>query len=583
MSNEDGSIWVALNGEIYNYRELRSRLEGTGHRFRTASDTEVVVHAYEEFGAEFPKHLSGMFAIVLWDGSARRLLVVRDRMGEKPLYYVSHSSRLYFASELKALLAVPDIPKAIDPSALDQYMSFLFVPGPASILQGVRKLDPAHMIVAECSGGAPKLVRYWDLPSEPLAESEVPHLDEMLRQKLEHAVRQRLRSDVPLGCFLSGGVDSSIVAHLMSREMATINTFSIGFKDPVFDETKFARLVAERLGTHHLQETVDSSTMAPEEFLQLVWFMDEPFGDSSFIPSYWVSRTARRHVKVVLSGDGSDELFGGYPRYRYIWHMHHTRFVPAGLLAFAARRSSSIQHLVAGMPYAAREFGRRVQKTLELAAATPELRMHALVAYFSHAEKAKLYHPSWITAGESDTTFREWSRAYDGAHLDPRARFMLGDIRTSLVDDSLMKVDRSSMACGLEVRTPFLDHELVELAVRIPPGLKVDGRGQKVILKRAFADILPHVVRARRKQGFEVPFGRWFQESRWRELILDLMSASRLREQGIFDANAVVVLRDQLLSNPEAKGLGISAYQLRHRVWSLLVFQAWCQRNGVWR
>lgn len=584
VPNEDRTAWVMLNGEIYNYLELRSVLEAKGHRFRTTSDTEVVVHAYESYGLDFVDRLRGMFAIAIWDKRQRRLVLARDRLGKKPLFYSRSGNQLAFASELKALLPWPGLDRTLDAHALHDYLTFLFVPSPRTIFAQVQKLPPAHMLVMDCAKRSLDIRRYWRLKPEPESGRSFAFCATRLRELLEESVAIRLRSDVPLGAFLSGGVDSSVVAGLMARAQPGSRTFNIGFPDPRFDETPYAGLSATRFGTDHISETVDADTLSTDEFLNLAWCLDEPFADSSAIPTYWVAKAARKHVTVALSGDGGDEVFGGYKRYRRYLHLLKLASLPGSLLRTGAGAAHSMRYLP-GLPGGVSERLRQVKKALELSAAADEGRILGLLAYFDEVAKARLYQDGWMSAvngWSSHQTVTEQLQQAAG-HPDTLERFMRRDIETNMADDGLTKVDRASMACSLEVRCPLLDHRVVEFAMSIPAAYKIGRGGQKLVLKEALKDVLPPEISRRRKQGFEVPFAQWFQKDAWRTLLLDTLSPASIEQQGIFRASEVVRLRDELLRNPEATGAPISAYQLRHRVWLLFVFEVWSRQFLRWR
>ena len=576
LTNEDGSVWVMLNGEIYNYVELRERLVGMGHVFRTRSDTEVIVHAYESYGLDFVHHLRGMFAIALWDSRRRRLVLARDRMGKKPLYYAAHDGLLAFASEFKALLSWEALPREVDPKALHDYFSFLCVPGPRSILQSVAKLLPGHLLVAEAGTDALRLSRYWRVNPAPEEGRSMEYYCSGLRERLEEAVRLRLRSDVSLGAFLSGGIDSSIIVGLMARQMPGVKTFSIGFREKGFDETEYAREAAQRFHTEHTTAEMDATTMRPDDLGKLVRFMDEPFADSSFIPTYWLSQLTRRQTTVALSGDGGDELFGGYLHYRNFLLLQRMQCLPVSLRRGGACSLKIMRSLVQGLLGNSNQSLRRWQKALEWSALGNEEQMLSLVTYFDEEEKIRLYRPDWaerVSGYRSTLGLSDGRNVFSG--LPPVDQFMARSLEAGLVDDILTKVDRASMACSLEVRCPFLDQEVVEFAMNIPAKYKMQGTQLKVTLKAAFQDLLPTSILRRGKKGFEVPLSDWFQDKEWRNLMLDLLSPARLHRQGIFAVDEVLKMRDQFLDNPNAAKMEISAYQLRHRVWMLLMFQMW--------
>lgn len=577
VADEQARRWCMFNGEIYNFLELREQLEAKGYSFRTNSDTEVILHAYAAYGLDFVQHLRGMFAIALWDATQQRLVLVRDRVGKKPLFYSVSNGQLAFASEVKAFLKWPEFKRTINGQALNDYLTFLYVPAPSSIFEGVQKLPPAHMLVADCKTGSFDVRPYWKVSATPDRSKSFEFYEQGLKEVLAEAVQLRLRSDVPLGAFLSGGVDSTLIVGLMSRYISPVRTFSIGFPDARFDERAYAQCAAAAFGTIHTEEVVDAFSVTPDELCKLVWYMDEPFGDSSFIPTYWLSKLARKHVTVALSGDGGDELFAGYPRYRYFQLLQRFNLVPAALRRVGGHVAAALRTAVLPQSSALAERLRQVQKALALSEDEPEDQILAMLTYFDEANKSRLYSDAWragLNGHLSHDLLRQQVRSA-GQGSEPLAGFMVRDLQTNMVDDVLVKVDRASMACSLEVRSPFLDHHVVEFALRIPPEYKLRNGTHKLILKKAFADLLPEQIINRSKKGFEVPFADWFQQPQWRSLLVDMLAEDRLRSQGIFNPPDVIRLRDWLLDDPEARRLPMSAYQLRHQVWALLVFQIW--------
>jgi asparagine synthase (glutamine-hydrolysing) len=578
VSNEDGSIWCMLNGEIYAYAELRDALIAQGHVFRTHSDTEVIVHAYEQYGLDFVRHLRGMFAVAVWDRDANRVVLARDRVGKKPLFYARRGNELAFASELKALFQWPALAPTLCPAAVHDFLSFLYIPSPRSILQDVHKLPPGHLLVADVLRDSIEIQPYWTPEPRPDRTVPYPAYREELQEVMEDAVRVRLRSDVPLGALLSGGIDSSVVVGLASRHVDRLRTFSIGFQDPRFDESQYARLAAERFNTLHTEEIVDADTLTPEELERLVWFMDEPFGDSSFIPTYWVCRVARKAVTVALSGDGGDELFAGYTRYRHMELLRRLANLPAPLARAGAGAFDGLRKGLQALPATMADRLRQMDKALALSRQPESDRIFSLLTYFDEPGKSELYSPEWRERVNGHTSASTFERGYSQGELEPLVRLMLRDFQVSLVDDALVKVDRASMACSLEVRCPFLDQRVVEFAMRVPPEHKLKGRTQKFIVKDAFSGLLPREVIEHRKQGFEVPFAQWFQREPWRSFLIDVLSEAEIRRRGLFDPAAVIKLRDLFLRDPEARTAPISAYQLRHRVWALFVLHLWCRQ-----
>jgi asparagine synthase (glutamine-hydrolysing) len=580
ISNDMGTVWAMFNGEIYNFVELRAELARQGYHFRTKSDTEVILRAYEYYGLNFVNHLRGMFAIALWDAKQERLVLARDRVGKKPLFYGINRNQLAFASEIKALQVWPHLDRTIDAVALDEYLSVLYVPAPHSIFAGARKLPAGHLLIADCRRGEYVIERYWRASPVPDYTKSFDYYAEGLREVLGEAVRMRLRSDVPLGAFLSGGVDSTIIVGLMAKEVSPVQTFSIGFRDKRFDESAYARTAAQEFATQHHEETVDSTNVSPEELQSLVWHMDEPLGDSSFIPTYWVSKIARKNVTVALSGDGGDELFGGYTRYRLLQTLRRLNVLPSVCRLAGKTLTAQLRTLPAHWSPGISERLRQAHKAFELSTLNEDQQIEALQTYFDVQSKSQIYCHAWsahLNGHNSNRNVVQENGFLKGVAKDDKAlvKFMARDLETSMIDDGLVKVDRSSMACSLEVRSPFLDHRVIEFAMKIPPQFKLKNGGQKIILKKAFNDLLPSEIATRGKQGFEVPFAQWFQRKSWRALLLDMLSEDRLRRQGIFNPSKVVKLRDELLLDSEARYSQVSSYQLRHRVWALLMFQMW--------
>lgn len=553
LDNEDGSLHVILNGEIYNYKELREELEKRGHRFRTHSDVETVVHGYEEHGDEIVKRLRGMFALALWDEGRQRLLLARDRLGKKPLVYRVADGRLSFASEFQSLLCDPAVPRRPDLAAIHHYLTFQYVPAPLTAFEGVRKLPPGYLLVFE--KGEAKVEPYWTLPwREPLRIDEAEAASEV-RRLLRDAVRVRLMSEVPLGAFLSGGIDSSAVVALMS-EFGRVKTFSVGFEEEEFDELRYARMIAQRYGTDHHEFVV--KPQAAEVLPKLVQHYGEPFADSSAVPTYYVSKMAAAHVRVALNGDGGDELFAGYDRYKVLKAFAALSLVPGVEPASRALADATGSRLPA-----------RVQRLLRVLSATPEESYARTVSYFSPEEKAALYGEAMAAAvaGRESYEFlyeryREWAQA------DLLARTLYVDTTTYLPGDLLVKVDIASMAVSLEGRSPFLDHPLVEFAARLPSSMKLAlGRGKRV-LRRAVADLLPREILERRKMGFAVPISRWFR-GELREFSADVLFSRSATQRGWFRPEAVRKLWDEHQSGRRERS---------NHLWALLCLELWRRR-----
>ncbi len=551
VRNEDGTVWVVFNGEIYNFKELRRDLERRGHRFYTTSDTETIVHLYEDYGADAVTHLRGMFAFAVWDTKRRTLLLARDRLGIKPLFYARTPSGLAFASELKALLEVPGVDRRLSWPAISHLMTFQATPAAQSILEGVQKLDAAHRAVVNDLGQL-TIDRYWNISFDPSQASE-GELVEELRSLITEAVRLHLRSDVPLGAFLSGGIDSSAVVGAMTRlGTGRVKTFSIGFKEAAYDELTHARQVAETCQTDHHELVVAPQSLDLIE--DIAWHLDEPFGDASAIPTYLVSRLASRHVKVVLTGDGGDEIFGGYDKYLVEQRERQYDRVPAAL-----RRTLGVagRALPDGTP------GKRFLRHVALEG--PERYLDASVV-FRRDEQARLFTPAAYERirdtdpfGPSLAALAEMPRAWLSALQNC-------DLRSYLPLDILVKVDRMTMAHSIEARPPLLDHRLVEFAARVPEDLKIRGTTTKYLFKQAVRGLIPDGIIDRRKQGFGVPLAQWFRGP-LTGFVRDLLLSDTSRQRGIFERSYVEHL---LRLNERGRNMD-------HQIWTLLSFEQWCR------
>ena len=559
ISNEDGTIWVMFNGEIYNYADLRKELLSRGHKFTTRSDTEAIVHLYEECGEECFARLRGMFAIVIWDSNQRRLLLARDRVGKKPLYYYADRNRIIFGSELKAILAADDVPRPIDPLAVSDYFSLSYIPAPRTIYKSVRKLQPAHYLVASAAGlrEAP----YWRLSFSNVQNHTEAEWCELIREQLCEATRVRLMSEVPLGAFLSGGVDSSSIVAMMSRLMdRPVTTCSIGFRAQEFDESEFARKVALQFKSDHHEDVVEVEAL--DVIDKLAWHYDEPFADSSAVPTYYVSKMARRHVTVALGGDGGDENFAGYRRYIFDRMENQMRsFVPASI-----RRTvfGPLGRWYPGLAWAPRPL--RAKATLQSLSRSPLEGYFNSVSVFRPDEKSRLFTPDFQRQLADYDSLDVLRKHYDEADTtDPLSRIQYVDIKTYLPDDILAKVDRASMAVSLELRAPILDHQLMELVASIPSDLKLRGRTGKYILKKAMEPLLPQDILYRPKQGFAIPLNRWFRRE-LKDLAYDLVIASN--KDAILDGNYL----SRIWKQHQAGTFDRSAY-----LWTVLMFRKWQQ------
>lgn len=553
LYSEDGDICAVVNGEIYNCIELRKRLERRGHVFRTHSDVECVVHAYEEYGTDCFAELRGMFAAALWDSRTQSLVLARDRFGKKPLFYTEAARGLYFASELKSLLAVPDIDARLDRSALPDYLMLGYVPTPACMIEGVRKLEPGHFLVFR--EGRTRIERYWKLHYGPKLEHDEETLVDMLEAKVEDAVAVRLNSDVPFGAFLSGGVDSSLVVAMMARNMRRpVQTFSIGFEEAAFNEADDARRIAEHLGTEHHELIVKPD--AVELARDISWYVDEPLADSSAIPTFLVSKLAAQHVKMVLTGDGGDEMFAGYERY-------------ARYMQLRTMKNYGIPKMLPLLQHAFRRLPDRMGQRLRWVA--QRLGMNHPDDYLSGVAIAT---PASVRRllGKSISGPRDYGRVRAcftrSGELGALDTVLYGDVMSYLLDDILVKVDRTSMANSLEARAPLLDQKLAEFAARLPERLKLRGSTGKYLLKRVAARHLPESCIAKRKQGFAIPLARWLRAD-LRELMLDTIHSESFRERDVFDVDAV-----RRIAGEHVRGRGNHAELL----WSVLVFELWAQR-----
>jgi asparagine synthase (glutamine-hydrolysing) len=566
IANEDRTVHVIFNGEIYNFAEVRAALLRSGHRFRTYSDTEVIVHAYEEWGEGSVERFRGMFAYALWDAARRRLVLVRDRLGVKPLYYARTPQGITFGSELKAVLADPGVPREWSADAIHAYLTLQYVPTPATVYRHVSKLPPGHMLVAE--NGTVSIRQYWDLQftgeGDPRREAEYL---ERLEALVDESVRLRLVSDVPLGAFLSGGIDSSAVVAAMAAlvrrspgggaepSAARVVTTSVGFAEQAFNELEHARSVARHLGTEHHEQIVrpDVADLLP----RLAWHFDEPFADSSAVPTYYVSAAARQHVTVALSGDGGDELWAGYARHR----VERSESTARRWLGPAASRRAG--RLAAHLPLALK--GARSLRHLALPPADACARKHAY-GLFDGTAASTLYAADFADCVRHVDPFDGFVRAYARCgSADPLDRALYVDVKTYLVDDIMTKVDRMSMAVSLESREPLLDHCLLEFAATVPTGLKLKhGRG-KYLLRRLLARRVPQAIVDRPKHGFEAPIGEWLRGP-LAPLVDDVLLDGRLRSRGIFDERAVASLwREHRTQRRDH----------RHRLWSLVMLELW--------
>jgi asparagine synthase (glutamine-hydrolysing) len=558
--NEAGDIKIVANGEIYNFQELRHELEGHGHVFRSrASDIEVLVHAYEQWGEDFLPKLRGMFALALWDGRTRTLIAARDRAGEKPLYWTQTARGLLLASEVKALLVRPEVSRELDPVALDQFLTYEYILAPLTILKGVHKIPPAHFL--RYRDGEVSVHRYWDAADVPLREWRDHEAAEALTAALRKAVTRQLMADVPLGAFLSGGLDSSSIVAFMSEAAAPpVNSFSIGFSDGSYNELPYAREVAALFKTNHRERSV--SPDLGDLFERLVVHLDEPFADVSLFPTFSVSELAREHVKVVLSGDGGDELFGGYDAYQ-------AQALAARLGWMGEALIPAIAGVAAALPPTEKKKGlvNKLKRFSAGAATAPaDLGHYRWMVYLGSRAKARLYHGGLRDALRSHDVYAPVRDALARfGQDDVLNRQLYADLSLYLADDILVKVDRMSMATSLETRAPFLDGDLMELAFSMPGHLKIRNGERKWILKQAMRGVLPESILSRRKEGFSIPMKNWLRRE-LAPLMRELLSPGRVAKRGLFDPTEVTALVDAHVAGRENHA---------HTLFPLMVFERW--------
>ncbi len=555
MANEDETIWITFNGEIYNFREIRKELEGKGHKFRSHSDTEVIVHLYEELGTKCLERLNGMFAFALWDAKQKSLFLARDRTGKKPLHYCVHRGHFLFASEIKALLQHPLVSREIDLKSLNKYLAYEYVPAPNSIFKAIKKLEPGYCLLFR--GGAAVTSQYWDIPMEdyPISDrTEAQYIDE-LKELLERAVTARLEAaDVPVGLFVSGGLDSGVVAAIARKAKENLQCFSIGFEEASFDESRYAQQVARSLGIkHHLkvfraQEMLHMVERLPE-------ILDEPLADPSILPLYLLSQFAAEHMKVVLSGDGGDELFAGYQTYQahklVTFYDALPGFVKESVKAFAFRLPVSHKYLSLDF---------KIKQFLKGVGVSSEVRFFLWRGAFSNAERHALLRPEVRLELQNENAYEEIYRYVRKSGLTKELeRILYLSMKLYLQDNNLVTVDRASMANGLEVRSPLLDRDVVDFVCRLPMEYKLNGLKTKYILKKVAEELLPRNVVYRKKKGFGVPLAKWLT-GELREFI---------ERQGIFHYPCVSQLIDEQLTMKKDN---------RELLWTLLVFQTWYER-----
>jgi asparagine synthase (glutamine-hydrolysing) len=560
ISNEDKTIWIVFNGEIYNFQELKLNLEKTGHIFSTSSDTEVIVHLYEELGIGCVNHLNGMFAFAIWDQKKRQIFIARDHLGIKPLFYCYQKNRLIFGSEIKAILEFPHIEQEIDLKALDQFLSIEYILAPRTIYTGIKKLPPGHFLIFNDRGLYIK--RYWEVNAAPI------HLDrssyiEQARSLLSDAIKKQMVSDVPLGAFLSGGIDSSsVVAYMSQASVEPIQTFSVGFEDTTYNELPYSREVASRFGTRHHEEILFPDIQSL--LVKLVTHFDEPFGDFSIFPTYLVSTVARKYVKVALSGDGGDEVFGGYDTYLANSMDHIYKRLPGFI------RSNLLPRIMDSIPPRPVKKGviNKAKRMVEGASLDPCLQHVRWMIFANQKTRENMYHPDFFNALDEWSILPVFSDYFDQAKdFSPLAQQQYVDIKTYLADDILVKVDRMSMATSLETRVPLLDYRLVEFALNIPDGLKIARGKTKIILREAVQHLLPSKVLKKPKEGFSIPLKDWLRGP-LKPVMMDLIGPESIRRQGYFNHETVSKMIEDHMNQRANHS---------HRLWALMVFEIWRQ------
>ena len=559
MSNEDQTVWIVLNGEIYNFLELRDDLVKRGHRFKSHTDTEVILHLYEEQGIECLHNLRGAFAFAIWDEKGQRMFAARDRIGKKPFYYVYKNQTLIFASEIKAILQDPDVSAHVNRMAITDYLSYGYTPTPETMFAGIMKLPPAHFLIYE--NGAIKIERYWRLDfSKKIILSEAQYCERIL-SLLEDATRIRLISDVPIGAFLSGGVDSSAIVYMMSKINAgAVKTFSIGFEEERHNELRYARVIARHFGTEHHEYIV--RPQAIELLPKLVWHYNEPYADSSALPSFYVAKMTRQEVKVALNGDGGDEDFGGYERFMAARYAELFRKIPGPI------RSGVIEPATNMMPDSL-EFNNpaaKLKRFMRMASKPYRERHYNWVTIFRDSEKEDLFTDEFKREMKSRNSFTYLNNAFEECTSnDIVDRVISTDIRTNLLDDLLVKMDIATMANSLEGRSPFLDHKVMELAAAIPSAMKIKGMRLKYILKKALKGKVPDEILSRGKMGFGIPIDAWFR-SDLKEYAYGVLRDPRCVKRNYFKKEGVARLLDDHAEGRANHGA---------RIWTLLHLELW--------